>query len=154
MAGASSSQISSEIPIFSWGYMAYIGKIEPFAVASVGLPKCGNKVVEVHLKNSIVTVAGKEEHQQIEVQVRHFVSLKVAASLFAWHQKIISGGVLRATGYKEDIRIELIGAGGGGGGAVIGKGCWPSMIAFGEASYDRSEIMLGSLTLEVDTVQV
>jgi hypothetical protein len=147
-------QIASETPIFSWGYMAYVNDIPPFAVASISIPKCGNKVVEVHTKNRTITVAGKEEHQQIEVQVRHFVSLQVASALYAWHTSIIQGDDLRATGYKKEIRIELIGAGGSGGGSITGKGCWPSMIAFGEAAYDRSEIMLGSLTLEVDTVQV
>ena len=148
--------LANSTPVFQWGFIVKIGDLPGAFVQSVSMPKIANTVIEIPCKNRIMTCAGLLQHEQVSVVLRNFQDSKVISSLVDWYHQIIleSGDLGYPQSYKKDGEIEILGSDLSGVEVIRLEGCWPSQIELGEGDYSGQDLLLSTVTLEVDNVIV
>lgn len=123
------------------------------AIATFGLPKVSNEVVEVGFMNSKSKFAGQAVTDSIQVEYRDYVNIGVARVLQNWRLAVHdpeTGKVGLPSQYKRRATIELYASDNSLVRTFACEGVWPSSFGMTDFDHDSSDQARVQIELQVD----
>lgn len=123
------------------------------AVESCPFPVITNEPIELAYGNSRVKVAGQATFDDVELQVKDFITADLENVIWRWRCQVYnpdSNEIGWARDYKKNGHIVQFAPDGTCPRAWKIEGVWPTTFNSGDLSYDGSDKKLISMTLSVD----